>query len=340
MKMTLLTSLVLVAATAMAQDADVKKPAPKVNGQTAKVWVERLGDDDYTVREEATKKLIEMGAKAVPALEEALKSNDLEVRLRAGRALRAIRGDADRAGMGRERVEDDPRENAKPGAKRGQRGVRIFPGNSRIQVEMTDGKVRVKTTELVDGKTVVKTYEGASIEELKKKHPELRGRLGGMDFRINRLRGRQGRDPFNMDDFWKDFWNNDERLRNEMREIESLVDRMRKANGEAQRRGWLNRGRANAPLRGALGAHVQRPSSVLDAQLMLRGRGLVVVMVEKGSLADRLGLEKFDVLISFQGQDPRKPTDVTTALRGVAVGGEVRARVIRQGEQLDLKTKR
>ena len=320
-----LSTFALAAATVWAQDeAPQEKAKAEKAAATAETLIDRLGHDDYAVREDATKKLIAMGAKAVPALEKALKSDDLEVRLRAGRALRAIRGDAARAGSDREPVD----ERGKRGPRRGQ----IFPGNgmgSQTQIEMTDGKVKVTVTETKDGKRTVKTYEGESLEELKKKHPELRDKLGTFRFRT------LGRDRLDTDRFFKDFWDSD--LRKEMQEMERLWERMRRARGNSLR-GW--RGGLVQPGQSILGARVSAPSPVLNAQLGLRGRGLVVQMVEKGSLADRLGLEKYDILLSLNDQAVKSPNEVLGLLRRMQAGAPLKARIMRAGETKDLTTTR
>jgi HEAT repeat protein len=53
--------------------------------------IRQLGDDQYKVRDEAGKQLIEIGRPAVPALREAMKSDDVEVKHRAGRLVETIR---------------------------------------------------------------------------------------------------------------------------------------------------------------------------------------------------------------------------------------------------------
>jgi tetratricopeptide (TPR) repeat protein len=59
--------------------APVPKPTPRQIAQ----WIEQLGDNRFTVRENASKKLWEAGAAAEAALEKALKSEDSEVVRRA-----------------------------------------------------------------------------------------------------------------------------------------------------------------------------------------------------------------------------------------------------------------
>lgn len=174
--------------------------------------VKKLGSDDYAVREEAQGKLIAMGEKAIPALEEALKSDDLEVRLRAGRALRAIGGEATQ--------EEAPAKEAEEPAAPGVR-------TKSTSVQMMDGKVTVTVTETVDGKEVTKTYEASSMEELKEKYPELQ-----LD---SRFRFRLGaRDDFDMEKFWREWNSNFENFDDDMKKWQDETRR----EVEAMRR-WL-----------------------------------------------------------------------------------------------------
>lgn len=283
--------------------------------------VKQLGSDDYAVREEAQKKLIELGVKAVPALEEALKSEDLEVRLRAGRALRAIGAEAKPA---EEKPEPEVAERpAGPGVQRS------------TSFSISPGKVVVTVTETVDGKLVTKTYEAASLEELKEKHPEL-----NLD---NRLQFRFGgaRDDFDMDRFWRD-WN---------KSFDNFDDDMRKWQDETRRemeslRRWLEnyrgqsqRFRPDARLAfpgGLLGVRASLPTAALDAQLELRGRGVVIDAVEKDSLADRLGLQRFDVLVELNGKEIHGAEDVATALHGAAADAKASAKVVRRAQEVAL----
>jgi len=283
--------------------------------EDAAALVKKLGSEDYAVREDAQKKLIEMGEDAVPALEEALKSDDLEVRLRAGRALRAIGGEAKQAEQ--ERQAQQPAQPARPGVQQHTTSMQMVPG-----------KVTVTVTETVDGKEETKTYEAASLEELKEKYPELAPQLGRFEFHVGR------RDEFDMDKFWnewnKGFENFDDDLRHDV---------------EAMRRWaelWRNQPRRLRPdaglmLPGAmLGARASMPTPVLDAQLELRGLGLVIEAVEKDTLADRLGLARFDVLVELNGHDIRSTADVAAALHGLPDGAKVTAKVMRRAQQLTL----
>lgn len=89
----------LGAAQATAKDGPVAAPPPDAASTPAAVltappelsqWIEQLGDRDYGVREAATRKIRDLGLPAKPALIQALRSNDPEVRLRARRCLAEI----------------------------------------------------------------------------------------------------------------------------------------------------------------------------------------------------------------------------------------------------------
>jgi hypothetical protein len=288
--------------------------------------VKKLGSDDYAAREEAQQKLVDMGEKAIPALEEALKSDDLEVRLRAGRALRAIGA--------RTKEAEEPKADDTPDHAPGHAPGNAPAGRSSVQsMRMTygNGKVTVTITDMVDGKEQTKTYEGASLEELKEKYPELKDRLGG---RIQF--GFDVHDEFDMDKFWHE-WN---------KSFDSFDDDMRDARREfeAMRR-WFDQW--NQPRRlqpdarlafpGAmLGVRASAPTQVLDAQLELRGRGIVIDAVEKDTTADRLGIQRFDVLVELNGHDIRGSNDVAAALRGLPDGAKVTAKVVRRSQMITL----
>jgi len=298
--------------------------------QTPEELVKKLGDQEYAVREQATQELIKLGDSAIPALEQALKSDDVEVRLRAGRALRAIRGEQKSGAEQRERVQP------------GEQGPQ--PGHSTvrsIQIQAVDGKVKVTVKEMVDGKQTTRTYEGKSLDEIKRKHPELSKSLGGLRFST-----RQSRDPFDMDKFWKgwgkDF--NDDFMRRWQENSKRDLDRMQRwwKMLEEQRRALGASPLLPRPATAAqvLGVRASRPPAVLDAQLQLRGVGLVIDAVEKETRADRLGLMRYDILLKLNGNEIRRAEDVARILRGVKKGAPLTATVVRRGAVKRLATGR
>lgn len=67
-----------------------KPPVDEKLKEKVKDLVAQLGHDDFAVREEATKKLTEIGRSAVPAVRVAARGSDAEVRMRARRILDKI----------------------------------------------------------------------------------------------------------------------------------------------------------------------------------------------------------------------------------------------------------
>ena len=328
------TILSLAAPLVLAAVAFAQEPA---KAETAAELTQKLGHDEYAVREAATKQLIAMGEKAVPELEKALKSDDLEVRLRAGRALRAIRGTKP------ERKERAP-EPVKPGDPMGPGGKVV--GTS---LSMGNGEVTLKVTRLEDGKRITKEYKGKSIEELKKKHPELKGLLGNFNVVVggnafgNRLR-------LDMDKFWRDFNKdfgkdfNDEFWKNWQKDLQKEAERLKRLSDqwgkqwEAQR--GINRRDFFGTLhRNVLGVTAMRASKVLDAQLGLRGRGVVINSVSKNSLAEKLGLQRYDVLLELNGMAIRGTGDIAVALRKQQKDGakEATCKILRRAKEMALK---
>ncbi len=72
-----------------APPADAEQPTAAAPAELA-TWVQELGHRDFGVREEATRKIREMGLPAKPALVAALRDDDPEIRLRARRCLADI----------------------------------------------------------------------------------------------------------------------------------------------------------------------------------------------------------------------------------------------------------
>jgi len=307
----------------------------------------KLGHDDYEVREAATRKLIEMGEKAVPALEEALKSPDLEARLRAGRALRAIRGSGEGAAGEDEQPDDVQRDDAQPTpGTPGAPGTPGTPGmetrirTGGIEIQIRNGEVTVRRTVEENGEKKVVEYKGKSLDEIKKEHPELQEALGNLRFGFS-----QQSDPFrfDMDQWWKNFHDDDffRRAQEDMRRRMDELERWRRGLQE-QRNDWPQWFRdpleRSVDVGSALGIRVTEPDQVLDAQLDLRGHGLVVESVEKDSLADRLGLQRYDILLRLNGAETSQPGDVRLVLQNYKEGDPVTARVVRRGKAVELST--
>jgi serine protease Do len=79
---------------------------------------------------------------------------------------------------------------------------------------------------------------------------------------------------------------------------------------------------------------------VLDKQLKLNGDGVVIDSVSEGSLAERLGIKAFDVLVRLDGQPVRSRADVVNLMQKKDAPATATVKVIREGAPLELSAPR
>lgn len=400
--------------TSLADDpAPASPPAATAEEQARiKQLVENLGSDDFRVREGATKELIEMGEKARPALEAAMKSPLPEVRFRADQILRRLDGqnrvkrfdeeapmgparpgeapggdwagphmggdmrkwveDAERrmrelqeemerrfgrgfmrpAGpFGRRHYHQDgtdltitprgatlsvtekgadgvettktyegkdlaaildahPELKDKPGVAAVREAARAdeqnreaeanrpwgVPGFSMrtdsqgVVVQVTPGHAKVTVTEKgPDGKPVTKTYEGKDLEEIKRAHPELAGKLGGFEFRVGPDGAGEPHDGFK--------WNPPTPFPTPFGREIPLPDGLPQATPET----------------GPFGLALQAVDATLRSHLGLgEGKGAVVAAVRADSDAAKMGFQVHDVITAVNGTEVSFADDATS----------------------------
>jgi hypothetical protein len=164
-----------------------------------------------------------------------------------------------------------------------------------------DGSVKVEITD-ENGQT--KKYEAKSRDELFQQHPELKQRLRMHDGPLPRFFVRPR--PLTPG--------------TPMQPLPSLP------HADA------------APAEGeTLGVMVGAVPDVLRSQLRLEdGHGLLVADVVEDTLAERLGVQKHDVIVKVNGQSIASADDVARALKG-AKDGKVAVEVVRKGERKTLE---
>jgi len=332
------------------KEPEKTEPSKKDGGVDAaklRAWVKDLGSTDYATRRKATDALREAGDGAKPYLEEARNSGDAEVRWRARRLLRDLSEEGSAAGADPAPAQPAPRARGRGGRamtpdfrdfqerlnemmrqleERGLGGSFRFdfppldPGGDPLSgfqgsMEMRweedgkktsyrqsqDGSVEVEITD-EDGRT--KKYEARSRDELFKEHPELK----------ERLRMHQGPLPR--------FWTRPLPLTpgTPMLPLPALP-RADEAPAEGE----------------TLGVMVGTVPDVLRSQLRLdEGHGLLVADVVEDTLAERLGIQKHDVIVTVNDQAIASADDVARALKG-AKDGKVRVEVVRKGERKTLE---
>jgi len=345
----MVASTLIVAPALMALMALVAFAGDPPAERSVEQLIAQLGADEYQAREDATKALIARGAAAIPALEKAVQAEDVEVRMRAGRALRTIREKQPRKIEGPRNNGSAPSPTSSPTS--GGSGVE----HRSTSMRFVNGVWEVTITRGVGAEKTTKVFKGTSIEELKKKHPEVREALGQSTFRIGGASsggdpfkqfdnwdfdkwfggfgGRRGRDPFGgADDLNAEI----ERLRLWARWLaaQRMQRTQRNRGGGAVDPRLRKRQDAEALL---LGIRVRKPETVLDAQLQLRGRGLVVETVGLGTLAARLGLQRFDILLELNGLTVRTAADIRPALLSRNPKQPVTVKVMRHAKLVALE---
>ena len=78
------------------------------------------------------------------------------------------------------------------------------------------------------------------------------------------------------------------------------------------------------------------PPGAKGVLLLDKDRGMVVVGLVPGGLAERAGLRKGDVLLAIDGRPVNREADLAAALSAASGAGEMRAEVSRRGKVLDI----
>ncbi|MBL4845630.1 MAG: PDZ domain-containing protein [Planctomycetes bacterium] len=317
MKRYLLMSLALVAfagSSVLAQDTPVEKPEPakKTPAEIAKIakakqarqarqiadLVDRLGAEEYKVREQAYEALVKIGPAAVPALEKAKQSKDPEVAAAAAEALTSIRT---RHKLPKKKTQTPMRRTIQPKGlqERDFQRLQPMPG----QEEM------------------LKQLEG-QFPEMRKLLERMRGGQGGGGPQFRLL------DP--NDPMFKDLFQG----RNPFGQLfgGGEKDTKPKPGTRSRSRVWSNFPNRRAGPSGSLGVRFRGATPVLRSQLNLpAGQGLIVHQLRAKSFAKTQGLQQYDILLEVDGKPIRTELD----LRGlVAKGGK--ATVLRKGKRVTL----
>jgi len=206
-------------------------------------------------------------------------------------------------------------DGAPPGAASGgSSSGRIVTGDRSLAWTI-DEKGRVKVT-TKDGKDAEETtVEAESMDQLRKEHPDLAKRLdevsprGGVRRWVLRVpQGGRGWSP----------WTGEESERDDG--VPPLPE---------------------VPLaRPALGIEWQPLPDVLREHLDLPEGGIVVEKVLPESLAARLGLRRFDVLLDVAGRKVADAADVRAAVEEVKPGDPVAVTILRKGRRETLSANR
>ncbi len=214
--------------------------------------------------------------------------------------------------MGRDFRLTIPPFDFRGGAVRGASSGSILENDRKTSWALEeDGRVKVTVQ---DGKDAPEqTFEAKDFETLKKEQPEIAKRIEPMLGTGSARRFVLRLDP-------------DKRVR--------LFD------GSGGVRGTFEPFRLDAAQTPVLGVEWSPVPEVLRDQLELGAGGIVVDTVVAGSLAERLGLARHDVLLDVNGKPVSGSPDVRAALESVKAGEKVTATIVRKGQRKVLETVR
>ena len=299
-----------------------------------------LGAEEFSVREKAEAELRKMGDAAAPALRQALEDKDAERALRAQRVLE----DLDKTA--RKSDQDRPsRSQAWMTYRDFGRGI-TFETHPDGKVELT-----VREPEAGSGKKETRTYKADSLEDFKKKYPELASK-----YDVDNLAPKETwsffddskdgweawKKRFDKDWFWdKDVLGKltlpwfpfgsdalDHWVQGQKKQFEEFRKLEPPAPGEV---------RKEEPARPQLGIMVERPGSALSDQLGLGpDEGLVITEVKPASPAERAGLRKHDLLLKVNGKTLSGADELRrNAEAGLKKGMELE--ILRRGKRETIK---
>jgi hypothetical protein len=345
-----------------AQDEAKAPAAPKIDE-----LISSLGSEDPGERDKATEGLIAAGEDALPALRDATKSEDPEIKWRAEKIIRAIDGARKAADKTQDGGNNAP---VVGGARIEMRGM----GGQSVSISQDgNGRICVKVTEKKDGKDVTSTYEADSAAEFKKKHPEIAEEYGIGENGIGRLRfggrlhvpgfggddeGEDGADVLGggMQEHMKRFRQEHDRL---MKQIEKMMDDL-DSGFPGRVPGILGRGEADedesngrnegeddnasdgsrAPKQQSkqeLGVTIEAVSPELKSQLDLQGDdGAVINSVEPGSIAEKAGLRQWDLVLAIDGNPVTNTWEFRRLVKGALAGEKFVIELIRKGQKQSL----
>ena len=279
-----------------AKKSDAKKKADALKQRITDL-VDLLGAKEYKVRQQAFKDLVAVGPPAIPALEEAKKSDDPEVAASATEALVAIRA-GHKLPAPKKAKPNQPRSTQPQGLdERDLPGLQPIPGQDEM------------------------------LEQLQKQFPEMRKLLEGM------RGGAKGGPQFRLlnpdDPMFKELFGG----RNPFQDLFGQGGQGQEDPNQPQTRPrtftWSNVPQRPAGPSATLGLRCRSVSPALRSQLQLPlGQGLLVQQLTPKSFAETQGVKQYDILLEAEGKPLRNELDLREL---VAKGGKVT--VLRQAKR-------
>ena len=349
-----------------------EKPAPaKASAEEIARHVRDLGSTEFEVRDRAYDALRKLGADAEPALREALKSDDLQIKISAERLLaeRRAPAKADRSletddGWPRSRAEELLRRLAESGRvdlpPEALEAIRRAAELQRLDLHERFAKIRAEADRALGeirlhaepgpstGRAVVRTNDETLSYE-KSADGKIRVSIAkdgeeAKTYETESLDEMKTKHP-EVYERVKGFTSDGGVIRLRFGALTGgddapfeLGGRRLEDGGDAPfELGGLLRGRLTPAPRVALGVHVEEVSDALRAQLGLaEGEGLVVQAVIDGSLAARCGVKPWDVVVAIDGKRVGGAEDVRAHLEARKGEEPVSLTVVRAAKRMAL----
>ena len=181
---------------AVAPTAPTTRPATDAAQERIKQLIAELADPSFSVRDKACQELMALGDSAMPALHEAVKSDDPSIRSYAehlvkrqekrnqpappqqlNRATGRIRG-VGPGGLvinnngGRLVIGDAVQRAIRVNVQNGVKNTHVTENGRTINISERPEGIEIEVVAPVDGKDQKTTYAAKNVEELKEKHPE------------------------------------------------------------------------------------------------------------------------------------------------------------------------
>lgn len=268
-----------------------------------RAMIDDLGSDSFDVREKAMAGLREAKDKALPLLEEAAKSEDAEIRWRASALLREIK-------------------EGVSGQKEGEGVVDLSDEIDRMFERFSGGR-RLRLRRFFDEEDFERMFgRDEDLDEIRKGMEEQEKTLRRFLFGDRDGKG----NPFGLD------------LQIQGRGLrvsgkpDGTIQIERLENGK-----WVPFWKLPAKEDVVYGLALRPPTEALRAQLDLeRETGFVVSSVVEDGAAARAGIQKYDVIVSVNGEKIGAPGSLQKKISATPEGKDAKIRLIRKTKPIEI----
>lgn len=161
-------------AAAGAEGVETSKPAipatqPAQLESDIPTLIRQLGDDNFRVRQNASRQLRKLGKSALPALREAEKSKDLEIKSRASELLKEIEHPLVYTAV--PQATGNSSQSVRISETNGVKSIDVDEDGRTTHIDVDPTGIRMKVTGQLNGQQVTREFKAENPEQLKKENP-------------------------------------------------------------------------------------------------------------------------------------------------------------------------